>query len=215
MRRTPALRTLAAALFTGGILTAAAVGTPAAAAPSAHTNGGGGSNSPVWGTVVSRGDLNLRLQPTWNSPVVGRLSPGAQDRVECAATGQRVFGNSDWYWLVGAHAWASAAFVDTGRQWVPSCSDPCPDSNDGYWNNSNGNDNSGWNGGSGGSNSSHRNENNSSWNNDDSSWNSDPCNDPGWSSSGSGTWSFSVSGSWSWSLTGSSSSSWDWVPGGR
>ncbi|MET9406737.1 SH3 domain-containing protein [Streptomyces sp. NPDC002935] len=185
MRTTPALRTLAAALLSGGVLTVAAAGTSMAAAPSATTNSGGGSGSPIWGTVVSRGELNLRLQPSTHSPVVGALSPGSQDRVQCAVNGQSVFGDTSWYWLVGAHAWASAAFVDTGGQWVPSCSDPCPGQKDGTWHNAH-------------------------WDNSDRN----PRNDPGWSSNGS-TWSFSVSSSWTWTVSGSTPNSWDWVPGGR
>lgn len=122
MRTTPALRTLTAALFTGGIL-AVPVGTAMAATPA----GSGGSGGPVRGTVVSAGDLNLRQQPATDSPVVGRLAPGSQDRVECSVVGQTVHGNPHWYWLVGAHAWASAAYVDTGGRSVPSCTDPCPE----------------------------------------------------------------------------------------
>ncbi|MCT9008165.1 SH3 domain-containing protein [Streptomyces rhizosphaerihabitans] len=185
MRTTPALRTLAAALLSGGVLTVAAAGTSMAAVPSAHTGDGGGSGSPVWGTVVSRGELNLRLQPSTGSPVVGALSPGSQDRVECSVRGQSVSGDTSWYWLVGAHAWASAAFVDTGGRWVPSCSDPCPDQKDGVWHNAH-------------------------WDN-----NRNPADDPGWSVTASGSWTFTVSSAWSWTVSGSSSNSWDWVPGGR
>ncbi|MCX5559167.1 SH3 domain-containing protein [Streptomyces sp. NBC_00038] len=198
MRSTPAQRTFAAALLTGGFLTVAMAGTSAAAVPSAHTSGGGGSDSPIWGTVVSRGDLNVRQQPTANSSLVDRLSPGSQDRVLCAVQGQSVFGNTDWFWLVGAQGWASAAFVDTGRQWVPSCQDPCPDWKDGAWDDDN------WKNGDNSWNNSNR---DSGWNNGDSDWSS--------SSAGSGSWSFSVSGSWSFSASGSTSSSWDWIPGGR
>jgi hypothetical protein len=189
MRTVPALRTLAAALLTGcavtGTTVVAAAG-PAAAAPTSHTTGGGGSGHPIWGTIVSGGDLNLRLQPTTRSPVVGTLSPGSQDRVECAVSGQSVSGNTVWFWLVGAHAWASAAFVDIGERGVPDCSDPCPDWKDGSWNNSH----------------------------DNGSRHHDPCDDPGWKSTGSGRWSFSVTSSWSWTVSGSTSDSWDWVPGG-
>jgi len=188
MRTTPALRTFAAALFTGGVVTVAVAGTSAAATPAHDNSGGGGSGSPVWGTVVSRSDLHIRQQPTANSALLDRLSPGSQDRVLCAVQGQSVFGNTDWYWLVGAQGWASAAFVDIGRQWVPSCQDPCPGWKDGAWDDDN-------------------------WKNGDNSWNN--TDDSSWSSSSSGTWSFSVSGSWSWSVSGSSASSWDWVSGGR
>ncbi|MFF4347290.1 hypothetical protein [Streptomyces sp. NPDC001530] len=65
---------------------------------------------------------------------------------------------------------------------MPSCSDPCPGRRDGSWTNSD------W--------------GNANW--DDSYGYIDPCDDPGWTASGSGTWSFSVSGSFSWNLTGSS-----------
>jgi hypothetical protein len=189
MRTTPALRTLAAALLTGGTLAVAAAGTTAAAAPPTYAEGhggGGGGGSPIWGTIVSRTDLNVRQSPTTRSPAVDTLSPGSQDRVQCVVRGQSVNGNSDWYWLVGAQGWASAAFVDTGGQWVPSCSDPCPGWKDG------GNNNSG----------------NSNWNNDPN-WTD---NSSAWSTSASGSWS--VSGSWSWSASGSSSGGgiWNWAP---
>ncbi|WP_206301087.1 SH3 domain-containing protein [Streptomyces populi] len=184
MRTTPALRTLAAALLSGGVLTAVAAGPSVAATESAHT-GDGGSGSPVWGTVISRGEMNLRLQPSTDSPVVGALPSGSQDRVQCAVNGQSVLGTSVWYWLVGAHAWASAAFVDTGGRSVPGCSDPCPDQKDGTWHNAH-------------------------WDHE-----RNPANDPGWSVTASGSWTFTVSSAWSWTVSGSSSNSWDWVPGGR
>ncbi|MBK3576738.1 SH3 domain-containing protein [Streptomyces sp. MBT65] len=191
MRTTPALRTLAAALLTGGTLAVAAAGTTAAAAPSApstYAEGHGGGGSPIWGTIVSRTDLNVRQSPTTRSPVVDSLSPGSQDRVQCVVRGQTVNGNPDWYWLVGAQAWASAAFVDTGGRSVPSCSDPCP----------------GWKDGD----NSNRGDNNSSWNNDPN-WGD---NSSSWSTSASGSWS--VSGSWSWSASGSSTGGgiWNWAP---
>ncbi|WP_327696114.1 SH3 domain-containing protein [Streptomyces sp. NBC_00459] len=121
MRTTPALRTLTAALFTGGILAAVPVGTAMAAAPA------GSDGSGVRGTVVSVGELNLRQQPTTDSPVVGRLAPGSHGRVECSVVGQTVRGNPHWYWLPGVDAWASAVFVDTGGRPVPRCADPCPE----------------------------------------------------------------------------------------
>lgn len=193
MRTTPALRTLAAALCTGGVLTVVAAGTSAAAAPPTQTITGGGGHhghhEPIWGTVVSRGELNLREQPTTNSAVVGSLPSGSQDRVRCAVLGQSVFGNPYWFWLVGAQAWASAAFVDTGDQGVPSC-DPCPGWKDDSWKNNS------WNDGNDGSHSD------------------------SWSSSSSGAWSFSASGTWSWSASGAwsaadaSSNSWGQFPGG-
>ncbi|MFI6336021.1 SH3 domain-containing protein [Streptomyces sp. NPDC050535] len=189
MRTNPALRTLAVGLFTGGVLTAAVAGTSAAATPAHSTSRGDGSDSPVWGTVVSRGHMNVREQPTANSSVVDRLSPGSQDRVLCAVQGQSVFGNPEWYWLVGAQGWASAAFVDTDGQWVPSCQDPCPGWKDGAWDDHN-------------------------WKDGDNSWNDDRWNHGDSASSSSGAWSFSASGSWSWSISGSSASSWDWGPRG-
>ncbi|MFJ6085653.1 SH3 domain-containing protein [Streptomyces sp. NPDC092369] len=180
MRTTPALRTLAAVLLTGGTLVAAAAGTTAAAAaPPTYADGhggGGGSGGPIWGTIVSRSALNVRSGPTVNSSVVDRLSPGSQDRVECMVQGQSVNGNPYWYWLVGAQGWASAAFVDTDGQWVPTCADPCPQWRDGNWSNANWNDPN-WNDGSWATSSS-------------GSW------------SASGSWSFSASGSassaWDW-----------------
>ncbi|MGQ4384683.1 SH3 domain-containing protein [Streptomyces sp. SAS_270] len=177
MRTTPALRTLVAALFTGGVLTVVAAGTSAAAVPPTQTTTGGhGHHDPIWGTVVSRGELNLREQPTTNSAVVGVLSPGSQDRVRCAVLGQSVFGNPYWYWLVGAQAWASAAFVDTGNQGVPSC-DPCPGWKDDSWKNDS------WHDGS----------RNDSWSSSSSG---------AWSFSASGTWSWSAAGasSSSWGM---------------
>ena len=183
MRTTPAPRTLVAALLSGGVLTAVAAGPALAATESAHT--GDGSGSTVWGTVTSRGEMNLRLQPSTGSPVVGSLPPGSQDRVQCAVNGQGVLGTTVWYWLVGAHAWASAAFVDTGGRSVPNCSDPCPDQKDGTWHNAH-------------------------WDDD-----RNPRNDPGWSVTASGSWTFTVSSAWSWTVSGSSPNSWDWVPGGR
>lgn len=137
MRTTPALRTLAAALLTGGTLFAAAAGTPAAAAPPTYADGlgGRGSGGPIWGTIVSGVALNVRAAPTVHSPAVDKLSPGSQDRVECAVRGQRVNGDPYWYWLVGAQGWVSAAFVDTDGRGVPHCADPCPQWKDGSWTN--------------------------------------------------------------------------------
>lgn len=136
MRTTPALRTLAAALLTGSALTVltAAAGTSAAAPPT-HSSSGDGSGGPVPGTVVSRGELSVRQQPTAQSPVVAALAPGDQDRVQCVVRGQSAFGDPDWYWLVGARGWAAAVFVDTGGQRVPGCPDPFPGRQDasGSW----------------------------------------------------------------------------------
>lgn len=132
MRTTLALRTSAAVLFTGGILTVAALGTTAAAAP--PTSGGDG-DSAIRGTVVSRTELNVRQEPTTHSRVVDVLAPGSQDRVQCMVKGQSVNGNPDWYWLFGAQGWASAALVDTGGARVPDCADPCPRWKNGDWTN--------------------------------------------------------------------------------
>ncbi|MGJ5897692.1 hypothetical protein DF268_16870 [Streptomyces sp. V2] len=187
MRSTPVLRTLAAALLTGGTLAVAAAGTHAAAAPSttpattspafAEGRGGGhgGGGGPIWGTVVSGTELNVRSAPTTHAGVVTALSPGSQDRVQCMVQGQSVNGNPYWYWLVGAQGWASAAFVNTGGAWVPTCSDPCPQWKNGSWSN---------------------------WDNPYGRNNAyDPYN-TSWSAAGSGSWS--ASGSWSWSSAGSS-----------
>ncbi|MFJ5260763.1 SH3 domain-containing protein [Streptomyces sp. NPDC088387] len=175
MRTTPALRTLTAALFTGSAL---------AAAPMAFADvqrGSGGSQSSVWGTVVSRTDLTLRQAPTTHSPSVGQASPGSEERVGCVVRGQSVNGNPYWYWLVESQAWATAAFVDTGGRSVPACDDPCPVWRNGSWTN--------WNdpywGGSSGS--------------------SDPADTWTFSGSGSIDIDIDISGSWSWSVTGSSS----------
>lgn len=139
MRTTPALRTLTAVLFTGGIL-AVPVGTATAATPAGSD---GSDRSGIRGTVVSAGELNLRQQPTTDSRVVGQLAPGSRGHVECSVTGQTVRGNPHWYWLAGVNAWASAAFIDTGGRPVPRCTDPCPEwkdqdhgsdhDNDGQW----------------------------------------------------------------------------------
>ena len=142
MRTTPALRTLAVALLTGGSLVAATAGATAAApaTPPTYADGsgsdsGGGRHGPIWGTVISHTKLNVRLAPTTHSPAVTWLSPGSQDRVECKVRGQSVNGNPYWYWLKGAQGWAAAAFVDVGRAHVPTCSDPCPEWKDGRWTN--------------------------------------------------------------------------------
>lgn len=177
MRTTPALRILAAALLTGGTLAVSAVSTTAAAAPPSYAEGHGGGG-PIWGTIVSGTALNVRAAPTTHSDVVDRLSPGSQDRVECMVRGQSVNGNPYWYWFTGAQGWVSAAFVDVGGVWVPTCADPCPQWRDGNWNNANWND--------------------PSWN---ESWSSSASGS--WSDSGSsGSWSWSAAGSssdtWSW-----------------
>lgn len=127
----PALKTLTAALCTGGALAVATAG-PAAAAPSVAVASARpaapawGDDSVIWGTVVSATELNLRRHPDTGSAVVYALAPGSQDRIQCKTTGSRVDGTAYWYWFTGAHGWASAAFVDTGGHHVPTCSDPCP-----------------------------------------------------------------------------------------
>ncbi|MGX1271231.1 SH3 domain-containing protein [Streptomyces phaeoluteigriseus] len=131
MRTTPALRTPAAALLTACTLAAAALGTTASA--SATVDGTGSGDESVRGTVTSRTDLTLRQAPTTHAPSAGTLAPGSRDRVECRALGQSVNGDAHWYWLVGARAWASAAFVDTGGRRVPDCADPCPRWKDHGW----------------------------------------------------------------------------------
>ncbi|MFE7035475.1 SH3 domain-containing protein [Streptomyces sp. NPDC057621] len=124
MRVTLALRTLGTALVSGGVLAVAAAGT-ATAGDLGDQRGDRRGGDPVWGTVVSHGDLKVRARPDLGSTIVDRLSPGSQDRVACVTRGSHVFGNPHWYWLVGARAWASAAFVDLGGEGVPKCSDPC------------------------------------------------------------------------------------------
>ncbi|WP_307840872.1 SH3 domain-containing protein [Streptomyces sp. GESEQ-4] len=106
MRTTPALRTLAVALLTGGSLAVSTAGGTAYA-------GSGGSSGPIWGTVVSATKLDVRQSPTVHSHVVARLAPGSQVRIDCRVVGQSVNGNPYWYRLVGVQAWASAAFVHT------------------------------------------------------------------------------------------------------
>ncbi|MFF5185221.1 SH3 domain-containing protein [Streptomyces sp. NPDC000345] len=129
MRTTPALRTLAAALLTGGTLAVTTAGTAAAAPPTS------GDDHPIRGTVVSRTDLNVRQQPTTHSAVVASLAPGSHDQVQCRVVGQSVNGNPYWYWLLGAQGWANAAFVDTRGAHVPACADPCPRWKNGDWTN--------------------------------------------------------------------------------
>ncbi|MEU0118800.1 SH3 domain-containing protein [Streptomyces bobili] len=146
--RTPAPRTLAAALLTGGTLAVAALGTTASAASTASTastasaasaaatttiDRQGSGDGAVRGTVTSRTDLSLRQAPTTHAPSAGTLAPGSRDRIECRALGQSVNGDAHWYWLVGAEAWASAAFVDTRGERVPDCADPCPRWKDEDW----------------------------------------------------------------------------------
>ncbi|MBO7935805.1 MULTISPECIES: SH3 domain-containing protein [Streptomyces] len=136
MRTTPALRTLAAALLTGGTLAATALGTTAAeASPTTYTEGHGSSvnGASVRGTVVSSTNLSLRQAPTTHAPLAAQLAPGSHDRVRCMVKGQSVNGNPYWYWMIGAEGWASAAFVDVGRAHVPACDDPCPQWKDGHW----------------------------------------------------------------------------------
>jgi len=132
MRTTPGLRIPTAALLTAGTLAVTAVGTTAGAAPPTLSEGRGGDD-PIWGTVVSRTALTVREAPTVHSKAVAWLDPGSQDRVTCKVRGQHVNGNPNWYWLVGAHGWASAAFVETDRHHVPACDDPCPRWKDGKW----------------------------------------------------------------------------------
>ena len=139
MRTTPALRTLAAVLLTGGALATVAAATPASAATVPSYASGDNGGRPVYGTVTSATDLNVRAAPTTHSTVVDRLAPGTRDRVQCAVTGQSVNGTATWYWLPGSKGWASAAFVDTGRRQVPDCADPCP-----VWKDGSGWTNGGW-----------------------------------------------------------------------
>ncbi|WP_405770732.1 SH3 domain-containing protein [Streptomyces sp. NBC_01538] len=131
---------ITSALFTGGILAASIsllpFGTAVTATAATPDHAGGSHGSGVRGTVVSAGVLNLRQQPTTDSPVVGQLAPGSRGRVLCSVLGQTVRGNPHWYWLKGVDAWASAAFIDTGGRSVPRCSDPCPqwkDGGDTHW----------------------------------------------------------------------------------
>jgi hypothetical protein len=132
MRTTPILRPLAAALLAGGTLAVSAAGTTAAAAPPTYAEGH--DDGYVRGTVVVGVEVSLRQQPSTLSAVAGLLDPGSQDHVQCTVRGQSVNGNPYWYWLTGAQAWASAAYVDTGSAAVPTCADPCPEWKDGWRN---------------------------------------------------------------------------------
>ncbi|RII11328.1 hypothetical protein DSC45_28990 [Streptomyces sp. YIM 130001] len=138
---------LTAALLAGGGLTAvaaapAAAGTSTVTAPAHDSDpdpdGGGrfeihwegsldlqwendrGHGRPNWGTVISDSDLNLRSSPYAGASRVGTLPPGAKDRVSCRTDGGTVHGNSSWYWLSGARAWAASVYVETERR-VPEC----------------------------------------------------------------------------------------------
>jgi hypothetical protein len=122
----PVLRGLVAAGITGGVLTVTALGTASAAVDRPAVRSHAGHEGSVRGTVVARGDLNLREQPTTHSRVVGRLAPGSHARVDCVVRGQKVFGDRHWYWLADVRGWASAAYVDTHGRSVPACTDPCP-----------------------------------------------------------------------------------------
>ncbi|MFJ4713001.1 SH3 domain-containing protein [Streptomyces sp. NPDC088785] len=128
MRRTPMALT-ASALLAGGVIAVSA------AAPASANSGGG---DVVWGTVASSTDLNLRSGPhTWD-PVVYRMAPGSQDRIECVTNGSSVHGTSSWYWFTGAHGWASAAYVSISDN-PPDCSGtsvPCPPDRQGHEKNS-------------------------------------------------------------------------------
>ncbi|MEV6047818.1 SH3 domain-containing protein [Streptomyces xanthochromogenes] len=109
-RRALAAGLLACGLSAGGV----AMAVTATAAPAHHDDG------PVWGTVTSRIELNVREDPTLRADVVTSLSPGDQDRVECKTRGTDVNGTSWWYWLGHARGWVSASYVDAqGR--VPDC----------------------------------------------------------------------------------------------
>ncbi|MFF8320382.1 SH3 domain-containing protein [Streptomyces bobili] len=180
--RTPAVRTLAAALLTGGTLAVAALGPSATASAATIDQQGsvdrrGSGDGGVWGTVTSRTDLSLRQAPTTHAPSAGTLAPGSRDRIECRALGQSVNGDAHWYWLVGAEAWASAAFVDTRGERVPDCADPCPRWKDEDWAN--------W---------------NDAW--DDEEWSVTGSGSVSFSFSFSGSWSFGAtetsSDGWEW-----------------
>lgn len=112
MRTSRPLRTLAAALVASGALT---LGTVASAGTAAADD-----NGSVWGVVVSHGEINLRADPDSNSAIVGSLSPGAQERIECATFAGQVNGNPYWYWLSDAHGWASGTYMKPERQ-APMC----------------------------------------------------------------------------------------------
>ncbi|MBP5868543.1 SH3 domain-containing protein [Streptomyces sp. LBUM 1478] len=122
----PVLRGLVAAGITGGVLTVTALGTASAAVDRPAVRSHAGHEGSVRGTVVARGDLNLREQPTTHSRVVGYLAPGSHARVDCVVRGQKVFGDRHWYWLADVRGWASAVYVDTHGRSVPACTDPCP-----------------------------------------------------------------------------------------
>ncbi|MCX3062325.1 SH3 domain-containing protein [Streptomyces beihaiensis] len=122
------MRRTTPALAAAGLLAGAVLAVTAAAPASAYSDGGGrgGGNSVIWGTVVSRTDLNIRSAPSTSASVVYRLAPGSQDRIQCATHGTSVRGDPTWYWFTGARGWASASYVNAGGQHVPKCGNPCP-----------------------------------------------------------------------------------------
>ncbi len=132
MRTSLALRTLAATFIAAAALTVPAAVPAAAATTAAPAAAPQWENGPVWGTVVSGGSLNLRAEPgTWSS-VVGRMSHGASDRIQCGVYGQNINGNSSWFWMSGERGWASGAYISTS-QGVPDCGNWRPSSNS-SWN---------------------------------------------------------------------------------
>ncbi|MWA12428.1 SH3 domain-containing protein [Streptomyces sp. BA2] len=128
MRTTPALRTTPAALgaLVTALLTAGALSL-GGASPASATASPTHNHDVVWGTIVAPVDLKIRDAPSTSASIVAKLPADSQDRVECQTRGTNVWGNAYWYWLGGVQGWASAAYVDTGGQHVPSCatSDPC------------------------------------------------------------------------------------------
>ncbi|MGW7385255.1 SH3 domain-containing protein [Streptomyces sp. NPDC054794] len=118
MRTTVALRTLAAALLTGGTL---AVAVPAAVA-GAHADVAA-PVGPVLAVVVSHDPAPVRAAPTGYSALVNRLWPGTHVSLACETEGQTVHGSRIWFQLSGDRGWVSAHYVDAGHRWVPACGD--------------------------------------------------------------------------------------------
>ncbi|MQY11219.1 hypothetical protein SRB5_13340 [Streptomyces sp. RB5] len=76
-------------------------GPAPAPAPQQHNVG--------WGRVTAHTQVNIRRDPTSDSPKAGVLRPGEEGPVFCVTEGQSVNGNQWWYWV--DTGWASAAFI--------------------------------------------------------------------------------------------------------
>ncbi|MEU3188715.1 SH3 domain-containing protein [Streptomyces sp. NPDC006923] len=103
-------------------------GSGVLAATPAHATTPEATASVSWpalpkGKVVSRITLNIREDPTTNSPSLGGLRPGAIVALDCKVRGQNVNGNNLWYLLAdGAPGYVAARYVQN-LSYVPYCED--------------------------------------------------------------------------------------------